>query len=147
MTFGGSNSHFGVFWTPRNGEYLSNFVLDIMFYIDKSTELQENRCCSPRFRGKNIHKRGVPGQVSPGNPGFWGCFEKFFEDLQKWGVPIELCPGTPKFGRFFPRKPGVPWELFPRIPDFIGYGPPHMGFQYNFVPDPPFLKVPIYTKK
>jgi len=72
-------------------------VLADLFFIDKSMVSQENRCCSPCFRGKNIQKRGVPGEVSPGNPSFGGCSKKFFEDLPKSGVTIETCPGTPRF--------------------------------------------------
>ena len=83
--------------TPQNGEYRSSFVLDSRFFIDKSMFSQENRCRIPVFGGKNIPKRGVPGQTSPGNPIFGGCFKKFCEDLQNSGVPIDLCPGTPDF--------------------------------------------------
>jgi hypothetical protein len=90
---------------------------------------QENRCCTPVFRGKTLQKRGVPGQRSPGDPIFGGCYEKFFEDLPKSRVPIELCPGTPRFRRFFIIKMGVPIELFPRTPLFIGYKPSNMAFQ------------------
>ena len=90
---------------------------------------QEFRCCTPVFRGINILKGGVPGQVSPGKSIFGGCCEKFFDDPSKSGKPIELCPGTPSFRRFFPRKHGVPEELFPRTPRFIGYEPQNTGFQ------------------
>jgi len=58
---------------------------------------QENRCCTPGFRGKNLPTQGMPEQNSPEPPIFGGCFEKFFQDLQKTGVPIDLCPGTPEF--------------------------------------------------
>jgi len=97
LIFGGTNYRFSGFLTPQNGEYWSNFVFDVLFFIDKSAVSQENRCRIPRFRGKNIHKQGVPGQVSPGNPSFWGCSKKFCEDRQKSGVIIEPCPGTPRF--------------------------------------------------
>jgi len=78
--------------------------------------LQENRWCTPDFRGKNIVKWGVPGQVCPGNSISGGCFENFFEDLSKSGFSIELSSGCPHFSMFFIQKQGVSEEFFPRTP-------------------------------
>ena len=129
MTFGGTNPCFGLLKTHQNGEYGSNFVFDTLFFIDKSGFSQENRCGTPVFRELFLPKQGVSGQVSPGNPIFGGCSEKFFEDLPKSWVPRETCPDTPHFGMSFILKMGVSRELFPRTPFFIGYEPRNMGFQ------------------